>query len=162
MCRHRRVAREAQRETDYAITALEACWVQLVNAVAERDVARTEIQDIHAKRDKVILLAEAREATRIWTTFQDARQATKFDRREQELIRQVEELQLDVHRLNNMMNPILPPDTPAVEEDPSVLIAEDNGMEVDAEDEPEEEEIDPFEDDHGDGVSDINSDHPKE
>ena len=84
-----------------------------------------------------------------------------MDRREQELIRQIEELQLDVHRLNNMMNPILPP-APAVEEDPNVLIAEDDGIEVDAEDEPEEEEIEPFEDDHGDGVSDINSDHPKE
>ena len=58
------------------------------------------------------------------------------------------------------MNPILPP-APAVEEDPNVLIAKDDGMEVDAE-ELEDEEVEPFEDDHGDGVSDINSDHPKE
>ena len=93
--------------------------------------------------------------------FQAARQAMEFDRREHELIRQIEELQLDVHRLNNMVNPILPP-APAVEEDPNVLIAEDNGMEVDAEDEPEDEEIKPFEDDHGDGVSNIDSDHPEE
>ena len=47
----------------------------------------------------------------------------EFDRREQELICQVEELQLDVHRLNNMVNPILLP-APAVEEDPNVLVAE--------------------------------------
>ena len=60
-----------------------------------------------------------------------------------------------------MVNPILPPAL-AVEEDPNVLIAEDDGMEVDAEDEPEEKDIEPFEDDHGDGVSDINSDHPEE
>ena len=60
----------------------------------------------------------------------------EFDRREQELIRQIEELQLDVHRLNNMVNPILPPSL-EVEEDPNVLIAEDDGMEVGAEDEPE-------------------------
>ena len=59
-----------------------------------------------------------------------------------------------------MVNPILPP-APAVEEDPKVLNAEDDGMEVDVEDEPEEE-IEPFEDDHGDGVSDINNDHPEE
>ena len=32
----------------------------------------------------------------------------EFDRREQELICYIEELQLDVHRLNNMVNPILP------------------------------------------------------
>ena len=94
--------------------------------------------------------------------FQATRQATEFDRREQELMRQVEELQLDVHRLNNMVNPILPPNAPAVEEDPNVLIAEDDGMEVDTEAEPEDEEIEPFEDDHGDGVSDIDSDHPEE
>ena len=92
--------------------------------------------------------------------FQATRQATEFDHREQELIRQIEELQLDVHRLNNMVNPILPP-APAVEEDPNVLIAEDDAMEVDTEAEPKEE-VKPFEDDHGDGVSDINSDHPKE
>ena len=52
-------------------------------------------------------------------------------------MRQVKELQLDVHRLNNMVNPILPPAL-AVEEVPNVLIAEDDGMEVDAEAEPEE------------------------
>ena len=60
-----------------------------------------------------------------------------------------------------MVNPILPP-APAVEEDPNVLIAEDDGMEVDTEDESEEEEIENFEDDHDDGVSDIDNDHPKE
>ena len=43
-----------------------------------------------------------------------------------------------------------------------MFIVEDYGMEVDTEDDPEEEEIEPFEDDHGDGVSDIDSDHPKE
>ena len=85
----------------------------------------------------------------------------EFDRREKELICQIEELQLDVHHLNNMVNPILPPDAPAVEEDPNVLIAEDDGMEVEAEAEPEYEEIEPFEDDHGDGVSDIDSDPPR-
>ena len=69
VCRHRRVAREAQRETDNAITGLEARRVQLVNAVAERVVARAEIQDVHVERDEVIHLAEAREVARIWTIF---------------------------------------------------------------------------------------------
>ena len=70
----------------------------------------------------------------------------EFDHREQELILQIEELQLDVHRLNNMVNSILPPAL-AVEEDPNVLIAEDDGMEVETKDEPKDEEIEPFEDD---------------
>ena len=81
-----------------------------------------------------------------------------LDHREHELIHQVEELQLDVHRLNNMVNSILPPAL-AVEEDLNVLIAEDDRMEVDAEDEPKDEEIEPFEDDQGDGMFDVDSDH---
>ena len=60
-----------------------------------------------------------------------------------------------------MVNPILPLAL-AVEEDPNVLIAEDDGMEVDAKAEPKEEEVEPFEDDQGVDVSDIDSDHPKE
>ena len=55
-----------------------------------------------------------------------------------------------------MVKPILPP-APTVEEDPNVLIAEDDGMEVDAEEEPRDEEVEPFEDDHGDGVSNIDN-----
>ena len=54
------------------------------------------------------------------------------------------------------MNPIIPL-APVVEEGPNVLIAEDDGMEMDAEEEPEDEEVEPFEDDHGDGVSDIDN-----
>ena len=69
MRRHRRAAREAQREANNAIIALEARWVQLVNAIAERDAARVELQDVHAERDEVIHLAETREAARIQTMF---------------------------------------------------------------------------------------------
>ena len=58
------------------------------------------------------------------------------------------------------MNPILPPAL-AVEEDPNVLIAEDDGMEVDTEEEPKDEEVEPFEDDRGDVVFDIDSATPR-
>ena len=47
------------------------------------------------------------------------------------------ELQHDVHRLNNIINPIRPP-VAIVEEDPNVLVANDDGME-DVEEESEEE-----------------------
>jgi hypothetical protein len=43
-----------------------------------------------------------------------------------------------------------------------VLIAEDDGMEVDPEAQPEEkeeEDIEPFENNHGDGVFDVDRDH---
>jgi hypothetical protein len=55
-----------------------------------------------------------------------------FDHREQELLCQIEELQIDVHRLNNRIDPILP-QALVEEEAPNVLIAEDDGMEVDLE-----------------------------
>ena len=60
------------------------------------------------------------------------------------------------------MNPIIPP-APAVEEEPNVLIAEDDGIEMDAKEEDlEEEEVEPWEYDHGDGVFDVDSDHSLE
>ena len=43
-----------------------------------------------------------------------------------------------------------------------MLIAEDDGIEKDAKVEPKDEEVEPWEDDHGDGVSDDNSDHSQE
>ena len=44
-----------------------------------------------------------------------------------------------------------------------MLIAEDDGIEMDVEEEePKDEEVEPWEDDHGDGVSDIDSDHSQE
>ena len=56
-----------------------------------------------------------------------------------------------------MVNPILPL-APVVEEDHNLLIAKDDGTEVDAEAKPKEE-FEPFEDDHSDDVFDIDSDH---
>ena len=63
-----------------------------------------------------------------------------------------------IHHLNNIINPIPPLDAP-VEEDPKVLVAVDDGMEEDALVEPKDEEFEPFEDDQGDGMSDVDSDH---
>ena len=141
--------------------ALEARRGQFVHAIAERDATRAELHGVHAERDDVIRLAETKEAARIRTLFQAARQAIEFDQREQELKCQIEEFQIDVHHLNNIENPIIPLAL-AVEEGPNVLIAEDDGMEMDAEEDPKDEEVETWEDDHGDGVSDVDSDHSEE
>ena len=63
-----------------------------------------------------------------------------------------------VHHLKDIIHPIPALNAP-VEEDPNVLVAVDDGMEEDAPVKPEDEEIEPFEDDHGDGMSDVDSDH---
>ena len=67
--RHRRAVRAAQNEIGNYMTALEAHRGQFVHAVAERDAARAELQDVHTERDEVIRLAETREAARIQTMF---------------------------------------------------------------------------------------------
>lgn len=66
---------------------------------------------------------------------------------------------------NNQANPISHPIVAYPEMGPQVIVAEDDGMEVDAsavvapeEEEEDEEEIEPFEDDQGDGISDVESD----
>ena len=66
-----------------------------------------------------------------------------------------------VHHLNNIIHPIPALDA-LVEEDPNVLVAVDDGMKGDILVEPKDEEIEPFEDDHSDGVSNVDNDHPKE
>ena len=87
--------------------------------------------------------------------------------RENELLRQIEELQIDVHRLNNQLNPIPHPILvyPVVG-GPQVIFADDDGMELDAnvivvpeaEEDEEEEELDPIEDEDGKGVIDADTD----
>ena len=57
MRRHERVVRAAQNEIGNYMIALKARRGQFVHAIAERDAARAELQDIHAGRDEVILLA---------------------------------------------------------------------------------------------------------
>ena len=69
VCRHQRAVRAAQNEIGNYMIALEARRGQFVHAVAERDAARAELQDVHAERDEVICLAETREAARIRTMF---------------------------------------------------------------------------------------------
>ena len=86
---------------------------------------------------------------------------------ENELLRQIEELQIDVHRLNNQLN-LIPHPIPVypVVGGPQVIFADDDGMELDAnvitvpeaKEDEEEEELDPVEDEDGEGVIDADTD----
>ena len=94
--------------------------------------------------------------TRIWAEI-----------RENELFRQIEELQIDVHHLNNQLN-LIPHPIPVypVVGGPQVIFADDDGMDLDAnviivpeaEEDEEEEELDPIEDEDGEGVIDADAD----
>ena len=107
--------------------------------------------------DEALRLAQIRDNARIMTGI-------RAEIRENELLHQIEELQIDVHRLNNQLNPI-PHPIPVypVVGGPQVIFTDDDGMELDAnviilpEDE-EEEELDPVEDEDGEGVIDADTD----
>ena len=58
----------------------------------------------------------------------------------------------------NIINPI-PPPVAAAKEDPNVLVADDDGME-DVEEESKQE-VEPWEDDHGDYMFGVDNDHFK-
>jgi hypothetical protein len=82
--------------------------------------------------------------------------------RENELLHQIEELQINVHHLNILANPIPHPIPTYPNLGPQVILANDEGMEVDAndaavpEEENEDEELEPIEDDEGEAVYDAN------
>jgi hypothetical protein len=83
--------------------------------------------------------------------------------RENELLHQIEELHIDVHCLNNLANPIPHPIPAYPNLGPQVILADDEGMKVDTNaaavlEEEEAKEIEPIEDDDGEGVYDADTD----
>ena len=113
------------------------------------------------ERDDALRLAQTRDNARIMIGI-------RAEIRENELLCQIKELQIDVHRLNNQPNPIPHPIPvyPMVG-GPQVIFADDDGMDLDAnviavpeaeEEEEEEEELDPVEDEDGEGVIDVDTD----
>ena len=67
--RHRRAVRAAQHEIDNFRIALAARRRQFGLVVANRNVARDELQGVRAERDEVICLVENREVARIRIVF---------------------------------------------------------------------------------------------
>jgi hypothetical protein len=141
-------------------------------AIADRNVAQAKTRTTHAQRidaiqqrDEAYRLAESRKEARTRTMVLAGCLENDFHRREAEYQRQladyegtIVELQHDVHRLNNLHDPI--PLLGAVEMDPAVLVAADDGVPDDDEEEDPEElmEIDES-DDEGGHVSGVDSDH---
>ena len=111
------------------------------------------------ERDDALSLAQTSDNAKIMTGI-------RAEVRENELLCQSEELQIDVHRLNNQLN-LIPHPIPVypVVGGPQVIFADDDGMDLDynviavpeAEEDEEEEELDPVEDEDGEGVIDANT-----
>jgi len=97
--KHRKTFSDAQAEIQNYHTTLQARRNQVENAVRERNEAQARMMQMTRERDDAMRLAKNREAARVRALFQ-------AEVREQELIHRIAELQLDVHRLNNCINPI--------------------------------------------------------
>jgi len=110
--KHHKAFSDAQAEIQNYHTALQARRNQVENAVRERNEAQARMIEMTRERDEAMRLAENREAARVRALFQ-------AEIREEELIHRIAELQLDVHRLNNIINPIPHPVPINHEEDPS-------------------------------------------
>jgi len=142
------------------MSALENHRQQFVHVVRERYANHEQIMQLTRERDDVLCLAQTRDNARIMIGI-------RAEIRENELLRQIEELQIDVHRLNNQLNPIPHPIPvyPMVG-GPQVIVADDDGMDLDAnviivpkaKEDEEEEELDLVEDEDGEGVIDTNTD----
>ena len=142
------------------MSALENRRQQYVRVVRERDVNHQQILQLTHERDDALRLAQTRDNARVLTGI-------RAEIRENELLHQIEELQIDVHRLNNQINliphPIL---VYPVVAGPQVIIADDDGMDLDAnvvavpeaDEDEEEEELNPIKDEDGEGVIDANID----
>ena len=72
---------------------------QFVRVVRERDANHEQIMQLTHERDDALCLAQTRNNARIMIGI-------RAEIRENDLLRQIEELQIDVHRLNNQLNPI--------------------------------------------------------
>ena len=76
------------------MSALENHRQQYVRVVRERDANHEQILQLTHERDDALRLAQIRDNARIMTGI-------RAEIRENELLHQIEELQIDVHRLNN-------------------------------------------------------------
>ena len=139
------------------MSALENRRQQFIRVVRERDANHEQIMQLTHERDDALCLAQTRDNARIMTGI-------RAKIRENELLHQIEELQIDVHRLNNQLDPI-PHPIPVypVVGGPQVIFTDDDGMDLDANvvivpEAEEEEELDPVEDEDGEGVIDADTD----
>jgi len=97
--KHRKAFSDAQAEIQNYHTPLLACRNQVENVVRERNEAQARMMQMTREQDEAMRLAENREASRVRALFH-------AEIREEGLITRIAELQLDVHRLNNIINPI--------------------------------------------------------
>ena len=98
-CKNGKELRTARNDIGGLMSALKNRRQQFVCVVRERDANHEQILQLTHERDDALRLAQIRDNARIMTGI-------RAEIRENELLHQIEELQIDVHRLNNQINPI--------------------------------------------------------
>lgn len=97
---------------------------QLAQMTHERDVLATQLEAMTLDRNRAMLLAEGRRRGR----HQDRIRALEYQNYLQFLI---EDGLIEIHRLNNMLDPIPPPALVDPDLGPQVRVAEDDGVNAD-------------------------------
>jgi hypothetical protein len=130
-----------------------------MNLTIERDEAIQELDRVTRHRDAALDLVEERRQARI----QDHINAMEM---QNYLNDRIEEGLVEIHRLNNERNPIPHPPPINLDLGPQVIVAEDDGMEVDGPgvtapaevEEDEDEEVELVSDEDGEAVFDADFD----
>jgi hypothetical protein len=130
-----------------------------MNLTMERDEAVQELGCVTRHRDAALELAEERRQARIQDHINAMEMQNYFNDR-------IEEGLVEIHRLNNVRNPIPHPPPVYLDLGPHVIVAEDDGMEVDGPrvpapaevEEDEDEEVEPISDEDGEAIFDADSD----
>lgn len=119
----------------------------------ERDALCEQLEQMMLQRDEAVQLAEAR----LQGWIQDHIHALEM---QNHLNDRIEEGLVEIHCLNNLLNPILRPVPVYPDASPQVIVAEDDGMVVDGPiaaapaEGGEDEEVEPFNDEDGEAIYD--------
>jgi len=144
-----------------------------VKAIRERDHKQDQMSQLAREKETVQerLVQITRERDTALRVSENRRQAWEMHRIqslewENYLPNQVEAGLVEIHRLNNLLHPIPRPVPVYLEVGPQVIMADDDGMEVDGsamaapplDEDVEDEELEPVSDEDGEAIFDADSD----
>ena len=168
-----RLLEQAQKDRNVWKDIAEYRRRQRVKAIRERDHKQDQMSQLARERETVQerLVQITRERDTTLRVTENRRRAWEMHRiqsfeRENYLQDQTEAALVEIHRLNNLLHPILRPTPVYLEVGPQVIVADNDGMEVDEpavaapplHEDVEDEELEPVSDEDGEAIFDTDSD----
>jgi len=168
-----RLLEQAQKDRNDWEGIAEYCRQQWVKAIRERDHKQDQMSQLARERETVQerlvqVTCERDTALRVsenrrWAWEMHRIQSLEWENYLQD---QIEAGLVEIHRLNNLLHPIPRPVPMYPEEGAQVIVADDDGMEVDGpaaatpplHEDVEDEELEPVSDEDGEAIFDADSD----